>query len=89
MMRMLSEKPVAAPRKAFLLRLDVHVYEEIRRLAASELRSVNGQIEYMIRQTLRDRGRTSEEGRTAGTSDVGDDGPTAPERERGEAPGGG
>ena len=88
-MTRLSEKSVAAPRKAFLLRLDVHVYEEVRRLAASELRSVNGQIEYMIRQALRDRGRTSDGGRTAGTSDVGEDGRTAPVRERDETQEGG
>lgn len=69
---------MAAPRKAFLLRLDFRVYEEIRRLAASELRSVNGQIEYMIRQALHERGRT------VGPSEVGEDGRTAPERERSE-----
>ena len=49
---------MAAPRKAFLLRLDFRMFEEIQRLAAEELRSVNGQIEYMIRESLRRRGRT-------------------------------
>ena len=49
----------ASPRKAFLLRLDLRVYEELQRLAAAELRSVNGQIEYLIREALRERGRTS------------------------------
>lgn len=49
----------ASPRKAFLLRLDVRVYEELQRLAAAELRSVNGQIEYLIREALRQRGRTA------------------------------
>ena len=71
---------MAAPRKAFLLRLDAGVYEEIRRLAAAELRSVNGQIEYMIRQGLRERGRT------AGASGVERN---APEGERSETPEGG
>ena len=80
---------MAAPRKAFLLRLDFGVYEEIRSLAASELRSVNGQIEYMIRQALRDRGRTGERGRSAGPSDVETTGNAAPERERNETPQGG
>ena len=74
---------MAAPRKAFLLRLDLRVYEEIRSLAASELRSVNGQIEYMIRQGLRERGRS------AGPSDVETTGNAAPERERNETPQGG
>lgn len=74
---------MAAPRKAFLLRLDIGVYEEIRSLAASELRSVNGQIEYMIRQALRERGRS------AGPSDVETTGNAAPERKRSETPQGG
>ncbi len=47
----------APPRKAFLLRLDFGVFEEVQRLAAAELRSVNGQIEYLLRESLRQRGR--------------------------------
>ncbi|MCE2557655.1 MAG: hypothetical protein J4F98_03295 [Acidobacteria bacterium] len=74
---------VAAPRKAFLLRLDSRVYEELRRLAAAELRSVNGQIEYMIRQALQERGRS------AGASGVGQGTHAAPEGERSETPEGG
>ena len=74
---------MATSRKAFLLRLDFQVYEEIRRLAASELRSVNGQIEYLIRQALRDRGRTE------GGKAVDDGGRRAPERERSETEQGG
>ena len=49
----------APPRKAFLLRLDFAVFEELQRLAAAELRSVNGQIEYLLREALRQRGRTA------------------------------
>ncbi|MDE2849839.1 MAG: Arc family DNA-binding protein [Acidobacteriota bacterium] len=49
----------APPRKAFLLRLDFGVFEELQRLAAAELRSVNGQIEYLLREALRQRGRTA------------------------------
>ena len=49
----------APPRKAFLLRLDFAVFEEVQRLAASELRSVNGQIEYLLREALRQRGRSA------------------------------
>jgi len=49
----------ASPRKAFLLRLDFGVFEELQRLAAAELRSVNGQIEYLLREALRQRGRTA------------------------------
>jgi hypothetical protein len=45
-----------AVKKAFLLRLDPGVWEEIERLAQSELRSVNGQIEFLLRRALAERG---------------------------------
>jgi hypothetical protein len=45
-----------AERKAFLLRIDPEVWEEIERLAQGELRSVNGQIEYLLREALERRG---------------------------------
>jgi hypothetical protein len=50
----LSEPP---NRKPFLLRLDPAVAAEIEALAAQELRSVNGQIEWMLRESLKRRGR--------------------------------
>ena len=43
-------------RKAFLLRIDPDLWDDIERLAQSELRSVNGQIEYLLRQALEQRG---------------------------------
>jgi hypothetical protein len=44
---------MASPdKKAFLLRLDPALWNELERLAALELRSVNGQIEYLLRQAL-------------------------------------
>jgi hypothetical protein len=43
-------------RKAYLLRIDPDLWSEIERLAQSELRSVNGQIEYLLRETLERRG---------------------------------
>jgi hypothetical protein len=39
-------------RKTFLLRLDPRVWEEIQAWAAQDLRSVNGQIEYLLREAL-------------------------------------
>ena len=36
-------------KKAFLLRLDPAVWAEVERLAQAELRSVNSQIEYLLR----------------------------------------
>jgi hypothetical protein len=56
-----------AERKAFLLRLDPAVWSELERLAQSDLRSVNGEIEFLLREALARRGivpkrrRTSEE----------------------------
>ena len=44
-------------RKAFLLRLDPAVAAAIETLAAQELRSVNGQIEWLLREALAKRGR--------------------------------
>ena len=43
-------------RKAFLLRLDPAVWAELERLAQSELRSVNAQIEFLLRDALARRG---------------------------------
>ena len=45
------------PKKAFLLRLDSEVAAALESLAAQELRSVNGQIEWLLREALAQRGR--------------------------------
>lgn len=44
-----------AARKSFLLRLNTELYDELRRWAAAELRSVNGQIEYLLREAVQKR----------------------------------
>ena len=41
-----------ADKKAFLLRLDPAVWAELERLAQAELRSVNAQIEFILRDAL-------------------------------------
>jgi len=41
-----------AQRKKFLLRLDPGLWEELNRWAARELRSVNGQIEFLLRRAV-------------------------------------
>jgi hypothetical protein len=46
-----------AERKAFLLRIDPELYDALQRWAADELRSLNGQIEYLLRRSLRESGR--------------------------------
>ena len=45
-----------AEKKAFLLRLDPALWTALERLAQSELRSVNGQIEFLLRDALSRRG---------------------------------
>jgi len=48
---------VAGPdKKAFLLRIDPGLWAEIERLAAAELRSVNAEVEFLLRQALANRG---------------------------------
>lgn len=44
-------------RKAFLLRIDPEVWSELEAWAADELRSVNGQVEYLLRQAVQKRKR--------------------------------
>jgi hypothetical protein len=53
-----------AARKAFLLRLDPRTYEALERWAKDELRSVNGQIEFLLRSALQKAGRGKTEDRS-------------------------
>ena len=46
-----------ADRKAFLLRIDPAVLEALQRWADDELRSLNGQIEFVLRRVLQEEGR--------------------------------
>ena len=46
-----------AKRDSFLLRIDPEVLEAIRTWADDDLRSINGQIEFLLRRALRDAGR--------------------------------
>ena len=45
-----------AEKKAFALRLDPALYAAIARLAGADLRSVNAEIEFLLREALRARG---------------------------------
>ena len=49
-----------APRKPFLLRLDPETYAALQRWAADDLRSVNGQVEFLLRRALTEAGRLPE-----------------------------
>jgi hypothetical protein len=46
-----------AERKPFLLRLDPETFAALQAWAADDLRSVNGQVEFLLRRALRDAGR--------------------------------
>jgi hypothetical protein len=46
-----------AERKPFLLRLDPAVHEAMQRWAADDLRSLNAQIEFVLRRLLQQQGR--------------------------------
>ena len=61
-------------RKAFLLRIDPRVLSALQRWADEELRSLNGQIEYVLRQAL---------GKRAGKPAAGED--EATESDKGSA----
>lgn len=54
-----------AEKKKFLLRIDPELYEALERWAADELRSVNAQIEFLLRQALRRNGRLGREAEEA------------------------
>jgi hypothetical protein len=44
-------------RKAFLLRVDPELLAQVQRWADDDLRSLNAQIEFLLRRSLRDSGR--------------------------------
>ena len=60
---------MAGERKAFLLRVDPALWRELEAWAAAELRSVNGQVEFLLREAVR---------RRRGPSPPPDDGAAAP-----------
>lgn len=51
---------MASPgKKSFLLRLDPAVFTQLERLAAADLRSVNAEVEFLLREALQRRGLKS------------------------------
>jgi hypothetical protein len=51
-----------AERKPFLLRVDRDTLDAVQRWANDDLRSLNGQIEFLLRRALRDAGRAPKGG---------------------------
>lgn len=54
-----------ADRKSFLLRIDPAVLEALQRWADDDLRSLNAQIEYVLRESLKRAGRPPRAGPAA------------------------
>jgi hypothetical protein len=50
-----------ADRKSFLLRVDPELLDAVQRWANDDLRSLNAQIEFLLRRALRDSGRSSKQ----------------------------
>jgi hypothetical protein len=50
-----------ADKKPVLLRIDPETHEALQRWAGDEFRSVNAQIEYLLRRALQDAGRLAAE----------------------------
>lgn len=63
-------------RKPFLLRIDKSVLDALQRWANDDLRSLNGQIEFVLRRALADAGRSPEAAAGPGS-------PNAPKPTRG------
>ena len=55
-----------AQRKAFPLRLDPAIYDALQRWAAGDLRSLNAQIEFLLRRALKESGRLADAGEDTG-----------------------
>jgi hypothetical protein len=66
---------MAERKKSFLLRLDRPTFEAVQRWADDDLRSVNGQIEFLLRRALGEAGRRPGRGRAddAGPAGAGPD----------------
>ena len=54
-----------AERKPFLLRIDSAVLDAVQRWANDDLRSLNAQIEFLLRRSLQQAGRLREDGKKA------------------------
>jgi len=49
-----------AEKKKFLLRIDENIYNALEKWAADDLRSINAQIEFLLKDILRKNGRLKE-----------------------------
>jgi hypothetical protein len=47
-----------AEKKKFLLRIDKNLYQSLEKWSSDELRSINGQIEFLLMKSVKEAGRT-------------------------------
>ena len=71
-----KQEPTMAERKPFLLRLDPETFAALQRWAADDLRSMNGQVEFLLRRALQDTGRLPETKAARATAE-----PSPPDRQ--------
>jgi hypothetical protein len=64
-----------ADRKSFLLRADAGILEAMQRWANDDLRSLNAQVEFVLREALRKAGRIAAPGEAAPPAAPGDEAP--------------
>jgi len=64
---------MAVEKKAFLLRLPADLHDDLRRWADAELRSLNGQIEFVLRRAVRERRGGADAEQPTGPADPADD----------------
>jgi hypothetical protein len=62
-----------AERKPFLLRVDRDLLDAVQRWANDDLRSLNAQIEFILRRALHDAGRMSKHDQGGGTTAASED----------------
>jgi len=60
-----------AERRPFLLRVEPELLEALQLWARDDLRSLNGQIEFVLRRALRETGRVSDGGRGTAAGSAG------------------
>ena len=60
-MSVLEESPMKEGRKSFLLRIDEKLWDELAAWAGQELRSVNGQMEMILRRAVEARNKSGKD----------------------------
>jgi hypothetical protein len=69
-------------RKRFLLRIDERLYAALERWAADEMRSVNGQMEFLLTDAARRAGRLGKAARLPEPKTAADEDPASQEEAR-------